>query len=344
MTISIEEILSAIRSGLTGDKEKDNKYLYEVMEKYKNHEYNKEIIKECGRLLYNLLSPEEKEELEKLQTENIQKHSKILDEVYKNIEGREFTKALELLKTEINKLEESNIYADDKVSIYRIFDEPFEEMLYEILVQPKRIIRSVDIPFTELYYLYGALLIEKKEYIESRKYLKKARHFNPVSSPIAFELMETYKITGELETFYNLTVNQFKYAFRKPDIARCYRNMGYYLIENKEYRAALSCYKLSQKYEQNTMRTLDELNYIFENSGEKMDSITDEDIKKYSKKFNFPINGGDTVYEIAYELGISGKKHGIYDLAIYCLSIAYDIRPSKIIKKELEELKDDLNE
>lgn len=344
MTISFEEIISSIRSGLTGDKEKDSKYLYEVMEKYKDHKYNKEIIKECGRLLYNLLSDEEKEKLAKLQNDNIQKYSEILKEVHQNIQDKEFNKALEILKKEIDELEKSNIYADDRVSIYRIFDEPFEEMLYEIIEKPERTIRAVDIPFTELYYLYGALLIEKKECIKSRKYLEKARHFNPVSSPIAFELMETYKITGELETFYELVVNQFKYAFRKPDIAKCYRNMGYYLIENKEYRGALSCYKLSQKYEENNTIALDELNYIYENSGEKIDSITEEDIEKYSEEFNFPINGDDRVYQIAYELGINGKKQGIYELALYCLSIAYDIRPSEELKTELEELKSDTDE
>ena len=54
-----QEIMRDIASGLTGENEKDIQYLMEQMEKYKDHELGKEIIRACGRLISGML-PKEK--------------------------------------------------------------------------------------------------------------------------------------------------------------------------------------------------------------------------------------------------------------------------------------------
>ena len=57
-----DEIISKITSGLTGNNEADLEFLKEQIELYKDHEMNKEILRSCGRLLYNVLPEETKEE------------------------------------------------------------------------------------------------------------------------------------------------------------------------------------------------------------------------------------------------------------------------------------------
>ncbi len=57
--MDFEKIMREITSGLTGDSGKDIKYLMDQMEKYKEHEMGKEIIRACGRLLYQCV-PEDK--------------------------------------------------------------------------------------------------------------------------------------------------------------------------------------------------------------------------------------------------------------------------------------------
>ena len=54
-------IMQEITSGLSGDAEKDLVYLQEKCEEYKDHELGKEIVRACGRLIYDRL-PEEKKE------------------------------------------------------------------------------------------------------------------------------------------------------------------------------------------------------------------------------------------------------------------------------------------
>ena len=54
-----EDIMKEITRGLSGDSKKDVDYLQEQMEKYKDHEYGKEIIRAYGRLIYEVI-PDEK--------------------------------------------------------------------------------------------------------------------------------------------------------------------------------------------------------------------------------------------------------------------------------------------
>ena len=58
-----QEIMRDIASGLTGENEKDIQYLMEQMEKYKDHELGKEIIRACGRLISGMLPEDKADEL-----------------------------------------------------------------------------------------------------------------------------------------------------------------------------------------------------------------------------------------------------------------------------------------
>lgn len=63
--MDFDQIMKEITSGLTGDNKADMTYLQEQMEKYKDHEMGKEIIRACGRIMYQLMPEEAKVELAK---------------------------------------------------------------------------------------------------------------------------------------------------------------------------------------------------------------------------------------------------------------------------------------
>ena len=54
-TRSFEEIMEEIKKGLTHDVETDVEYLQEQSDKYKTHEFGREISRECTRMIYDLL-------------------------------------------------------------------------------------------------------------------------------------------------------------------------------------------------------------------------------------------------------------------------------------------------
>ncbi len=60
--------MKKIYSGLTGDKEKDKNYLKQITPGYRK---NKEVLKEIGRLMYEILPTEEKEKLMKSIPEDV---------------------------------------------------------------------------------------------------------------------------------------------------------------------------------------------------------------------------------------------------------------------------------
>lgn len=116
-----QEIMRDIASGLTGDKEKDLQYLMEQMEKYKDHELGKEIIRACGRLISGML-PEEKvnEFADAFEKDNAEIENE-LDDLFSTIQSGDYNLALDKVEKLVEKAEElisAGMYQNDSVSDY----------------------------------------------------------------------------------------------------------------------------------------------------------------------------------------------------------------------------------
>lgn len=57
------EIMTEITSQLTGDVKEDTKYLMAKCEEYKTHEMAKEILRGIGRLMYDIIPEDKREEI-----------------------------------------------------------------------------------------------------------------------------------------------------------------------------------------------------------------------------------------------------------------------------------------
>ena len=80
-----DSIMREITGGLSGDLQKDMAYLEEQMQNYKEHELSKEIIRACGRLIYELIPDDKKEELAKAINNDASGTEAALEEVRFNI-------------------------------------------------------------------------------------------------------------------------------------------------------------------------------------------------------------------------------------------------------------------
>ena len=60
-----DAIMREITAGFTGDPTKDMPYLKEKCEEYKNHEMAQEILRACGRLMYEMMPDDKKQEMNK---------------------------------------------------------------------------------------------------------------------------------------------------------------------------------------------------------------------------------------------------------------------------------------
>ena len=233
-----EAIMKEITGGLSGDPEADMKYLHEQGEKYKDHEYGKEILRACGRLMYELIPDDKKEELNKAFSKDGMGFDAALEEIRFNIYKKNYDTALKLMESMVQKYEEMDMFANDAVSEYFCFREPMEEILYRQYNEPEKDLRQAQIDYAALYLQYGSLLVDMKRIDDAAAALEKAKRWNPANAKIAFEHAETFKMRGMIDEFARLTKEIFKYAYRPEDLARCYRNMAYYFVEIKEYKVA----------------------------------------------------------------------------------------------------------
>ena len=333
-----DDIMHSIKAGLTGEPEIDIEYLKGQIERYKDHELNKEIIRACARLMYDLLPAETVEELSKAIDQDSLGVDTTLEQVQYDIYKKNYDKALSTIESLVKKVEDLNAFQDDSVSEYHNFDEPFEEILYDYRTNPEKDLRPAQIPYAMIYALYGSLLVEFKRFLEAREDLLKGLRWNPMSFSLRSEYIETFKMTGDLEQFRTLTTEAFKNVFRPGPLARCYRNLGYYFVEKKLWPEATACYMLSLQYDNESQNAQSELYYISSATGAKIEPPTPAQLSKYSEQYGIPLAPDRDVLGLSYSYGKHFYEQGHKDMARYFLGICYDLARDEVVGEMLENL------
>lgn len=341
--MTYDEIMQSITYGLTGDFETDQIYLKEQMEKYKDHELGKEIIRACARIMYQIIPDDKKEEIIKeIQNEDLGVES-ILEEAQFNIYKKNYKKADTLMKSLIKKvenLEKEGVFQDDAVSMYFNFNNPFEEILYTFKNEPNKDIRISGIPFAEIYLQYGSLLFEMEKYEDAREILEKAMRWNPCSARIAFEYAETFKVVGDLETFFKISVDTFKIAYIPESVARCYRNLAFYFVEKELWSEAMACNIMSLHYEPDSKSAMSEIYYIQQKTNGSVPNPKVEEFDSYGEKYGFPIGADKDIIGIAYSYGkyFLESDEDEQEAAKFFFTIMYDLTKDEEIKEIIDKL------
>lgn len=337
--MSLDEILRDISLGLTGDSEKDRCYLKKQLEKYKGHKYSKEISRAIGRMFYKMIPKEYIDKLEKLLENDVGSITETIKEIKFNMFEKNFERALEISEKLVSKIDETKMFEDDMVSAYFSFDNNFEKMLYHFHNKPNKELRQAAIPFGEVYYIHGNLLFELKRISKAQEYLEKAHRWNPVSSVIGFEYIETFKALGDLEKFFELTTKQFKYIYTPKDLARGYRNLGYYFIEKENFKLASVCYNISLIYDPENTSAMSELYYINNICKENLNKMEIEDLECFGNIYGFSIGPNEDVVGLAYACSQKALEESNDALAECYLSIYCDLVEDEKAQEILDKIR-----
>lgn len=321
-----EEIIKEIKSNLGENKDLNRQYLSDQIEVYKDHPYNKEIIKEISRLMWDCLSDDEKQEFIEI-SEKENPIMDILNEIYFDIENGNYEIPLEKL----DKFMETfpPMFEDDKVSEYHYFTNPLEEITFRKYVHPKKQLRYIpdNQPLLDLYYVYGFLLLEDKQYEKAEEYLKKAIRINPVSARIILELTEIYKVhTYTFNEYVIRTSDALKYAYYPQDIARCYRNLGYYYVEENQLETALALYLYSMEYEASPLAYA-EIKFI-QSKAENLELTLNECIEIIKGK-NIQIGANPFILDGLNELIGEYEKNELYNQLLYFLELKFNLKSNE---------------
>ena len=130
MDKELDKILSDIKSGLTGNAEKDMAFLNEQSNKYKDHKFGKEILRACGRLMYDVMPDDMRKKLEKITDEHFSRIDDSLNQAEQFLFKKDYNKALKLIEDLIFELDDNQQYRDDEASEYYNFEEFFEEIIF----------------------------------------------------------------------------------------------------------------------------------------------------------------------------------------------------------------------
>ena len=317
-----EEIIKEIKANLGENRDLNRQYLSSQIEVYKDHPYNKEIIKEISRMMWDCLSEDEKQEFIEI-SERENPIMDILNDIYYDIENGNY----ETPREELNAFMETfpEMFEDDKVSEYHYFTNPLEDLIFRKYIGAEKELRYIpdNQPLLDLYYVYGFLLLENQEYDKAEEYLKKAIRINPVSARIILELTEIYKVhTYTYNEYFIRTCDALKYSYYPQDIARCYRNLGYYYIEENQMRTALALYIYSMEFEASPL-AYTEIKYI-QSKNDNMELSLNECIEIIEGK-NIQLGANPFVIETLNELIREYEKNKLYNQALYFMELQFDL-------------------
>lgn len=335
-----EEIINEIKSNLGENRELNKKYLSSQIEKYVDHPQNKEIIREISRMMWDCLTEEEQNEFAQI-SERENPIMDILTEVTPDIETGEYRNALDKL----DRFMEScpPMFEDDSVSEYHYFTNPLEEMLFHKYIGAEKTLRYIpdNKPLLDLYYIYGFLLLETQQYEKSEQYLKKAIRINPVSSRVILELCEIYKVrTYNYNRYFMFASDALKYAYTPQDMARSYRSLGYYYIEENQLETAFALFKYSMEFEMNPM-AYSEMMYI-QNKDKTLDLSLDESIEIIEAK-NIQLGANPFILETLDELIEEYEGNQLFNQALYFLNIKYNLTNDEKLIEKIEDIQKMIN-
>ena len=324
---------------LSGDKEKDLKYLIKQSEKYRNHEYSLEIIRAIGRLVYKILPEEERDEFLNVVGNQKQYIDNILSEVKCKLVEHNLEEAEKLiLKIHPDK----DIFCSDRATKYYDFSNPLEEVYFRMRNEFSKEIKCFPISYNEVFQTYAYILVEKGDYKKALKTINAALKRNPLFVVLMFEKAEVFKKQKKLNEYFSVTGRCFELAYRRADIARCYRNFGYWFIEDKNWDAAICCYLLSILWVETEMAK-SELYYITKQAGRSVnEKYYHEHSEAILQKYNIPLEPNPLWIEIALSLGEKMCSNNEFGAAVNYYTVAYELTGNNDIHDKIVKLQSTL--
>ena len=248
-----------------------------------------------------------------------------LSKIEELVNNNKYYDAIDLIKEEIKNIDEKNLG--------NRFNNGIEYYLY-LTNYDKKVIKQ-ELNYKKLYDLYATCLMLIGKYIEARSIFKKSLEMDPFDYLVRFKYTDTFRLTNELEEFFNESNNALKFVYTAEAFQRFYRNLSEYYFRYENYTEALYMILFSRYvYEGNNEITTPELYRIYDCMDRKMDPSMDAIL-------NFMDNKGINSPSIMInELNYIYTKIKDYD-AITALEIVnnlYELTNDETYKKIIEKI------
>lgn len=265
-----------------------------------------------------------------------------IDEVIRLQGEGAYADAVLILKKLIEIVEDAGMFSPAGGEAFFCFNNLLEQVLYDEVFKPGKRLSQVPDNYADMYHKCGVLLLEARQYDEAELILKKALRWNPVDADILLALSEVYKVRGDLETSLSMMKQCLSYAYSKRSLARAYRGIGYYYVEQEEYDTAAAFYIFSLYFDQDNETVHHELSYIKQKTGEAphLPSTSEEAdaMLKVIENQDIQIRANPHVTDIALSLMREAVKAEMPDTARYYLGIAYELTGNDDMRKLMDQM------
>jgi len=340
--MDVETIIQEIKAGLTGDPQTDAAYLQKQAYQYRDHPYGKEIARACGRLLYELIPQEKRAPFERAVSDSMVQIQEKLDQIQWYMNQKAYADALLLMDSWVKDLDNNPIFTDDSATEYRCFHEPLEKLLYQVRHRSGKVVRDPGvIPYDRIYLQYGQLLLMVNRLDDARHALEKAVYWCPASCPVKLAYADILHKQKDWETFFQVSLDAFHYAFMPQDLAYCYRNIADYFLQKNQYAEAMGCLYMSLQYNPEWKSEIahDEIVTLYLKTDGKPPVPSEKEMAAYSKQYEFPLGADPELMQVAYVVGTNCQKQGDRQAALYFFTILERLTNDEKVKKTLEQLK-----
>lgn len=179
---------------------------------------------------------------------NIETFKASLQQASGLLNQKNYTEAKEILES---LAKESIKFEENQEIEYYNFDDPVDFRIFSLLYKTNKSYKWLAIPFLSVFSYLSYIYVEEKNFLQANIYIKKAIRWAPLNLSARFEKCEIAKIQNDMETFKNITLSIYDMIYNDVDLARYYRNLGYYYIEKHDLNLAYALFTASLQFDNN---------------------------------------------------------------------------------------------
>lgn len=194
---------------------------------------------------------------------------------------------------------------------YHSIADPIDKIIYVLSDKSATTKQDIGFDVSDEYYSYGCYLTGKHKFKKAEAIIKKALMWNPVSKEAMLELSTIYAAQGKKNEMRDIATEALKTAKNYREIAKAYRNLGFYYYETKNYELSAALYLYSTDFVP-TEVAAKELRNIRCLTGMKIENFTMAIVKKLITDNGIQYGFSDTVMTAIALLAKAKEKSGEY--------------------------------
>jgi len=266
--LTAQQVIEKAQAGLSGTADYDIRYLDKFADRYVDHPEGPTIVREIGRMIAGLMSPEQLARFEDvLEDDGMADFDEQLSRAHEMVAAGDCPEAREALTSLLERYT-FNALTEDALNEYRCFGNDLEHALYEATRASNLTLRMAPNNYAHAHFLIGFCSVALDEVEKAEAPLRRAVSLNPVSPIYLYELGEVLKMRGLLDDFRAVTVRAMYFAYTDELLARGYRNLGFLASEERDFAHAAELFVFSLEFDEGGQSFVEnELEYIAAHDG-----------------------------------------------------------------------------